>query len=59
MLKLRDFVCRDCGEKFEKMTEDIHFVECPHCGSTACTFLHSAQAIKATGVGVYDKKMRV
>ena len=59
MKMLRDFVCRDCGKDFEKMTEGIHNVECPYCGSTACTFLHAAQAVKATGSGVYDTKMRV
>ena len=58
-LMLRDFVCRDCGKEFEKFTKDIHFVKCPHCGSSACTFLHSVQAIKATGSGVYSTKMKV
>ena len=56
---LRDFVCRDCGKEFEKFTKDIHIVECPHCGSGACTFLHSAQAVKATGSGVYSTKMKI
>lgn len=56
---LRDFVCRDCGKEFEKMTNDIHFVECPHCGSFACTFLHAPQAIKVNGQGAYSNKLKV
>lgn len=59
MKKLRDFVCRDCGKTFEKFTESVHIVECPHCGSGACTFLHSPQAVKVNGQGAYTNKMKV
>ncbi len=58
-LMLRDFVCRDCGKEFEKLTKDIHIVECPFCGSGAVTFLHSAQAIKVNGQGAYSNKMKI
>lgn len=57
-LMLRDFVCRDCGKEFEKLTKDIHIVECPFCGSFASTFLHSPQAGKVTGLGATDTRMR-
>ena len=59
MLMLRDFVCRDCGHDFEKLTDGIHFVECPNCGSSACTFLPAANAIKVNGQGAYSNKMKV
>jgi predicted Zn-ribbon and HTH transcriptional regulator len=58
-LMIRDFVCRDCGKTFEKLSKGIHGIECPHCGSGHCTFLHAPQAIKATGQGVYSTKMHV
>jgi putative FmdB family regulatory protein len=57
MLKMYDFVCRDCGNTFEKLTENVSIVECPHCGSGACTHLPSSPAIKATGQGVYSTRM--
>lgn len=58
MLKLYDFICMECSNRFEKLTETKIHVECPQCGSTRTVFKHAPQAIKASGLGVYDTKMR-
>ena len=57
--KLYDFYCLDCGKEFEKLVKSFADIECPLCGSTNVSRLLSAQAIKATGSGVYSTKMKV
>jgi len=59
MLKLYDFICMECANRFEKLVEDKQHVECPQCGSTRTVFQHTPQAIKAKGMGIYNTKMRV
>ena len=58
MLKLYDFICMECANRFEKLTETKTHVECPQCGSTRTVFQHAPQAVKAYGLGVHDTKMR-
>ena len=48
----------ECANRFEKLTKDKTHVECPQCGSTRTIFQHAPQAIKASGLGVHDTKMR-
>lgn len=59
MIKVYDFTCKDCGHTFERFVKDISDVECPYCGSKDVEKGVSAGSIKATGMGVYDRKMRV
>ena len=59
MIKVYDFTCADCGYTFEKFVKDIKDAECPTCGSKNVVKGVSAGAVKASGLGVYDRKMRV
>ena len=60
MIKVRDYVCAECGEQFEKfVTHDSDLVECPKCGSGKTTQTASASSFKVTGQGQYSSAMKV
>ena len=37
MIKVFDFVCNECGSKFERFLKETSKVECPLCGTTNTT----------------------
>ena len=60
MIKVRDYICSDCGEQFEKfVTYDSEEVECPKCGSNKNTQTLSGSSFKVQGSGAYTNKMVV
>lgn len=60
MIKVREYLCSDCGKQFEKfVTHDAELVECPSCGSGKTTQSLSASSFKVTGTGQYSSKMKV
>lgn len=49
-----EFVCRDCGERFEELRsarDEGPATECPACGSTSVLKLLSAFATSPSGTG--------
>jgi putative FmdB family regulatory protein len=49
-----EYVCRECGERFEELRsvrDDGPLPECPACGSTEATKLFSAFATSSAGTG--------
>ena len=60
MIKVRDYICAECGHQFEKfVTYDSELVECPKCGSGKTTQSLSASSFKVTGQGAYTNNMKV
>lgn len=60
MIKVRDYICANCGHQFEKfVTYDSEVVECPECNSTKTTQTASASSFKVTGKGAYTNSMKV
>ena len=59
-MKVRDYLCSDCGYFFEKFVKhDSDKVECPKCGSLNTQSTLSASSFKVTGEGAYTQKMKV
>lgn len=60
MIKVRDYLCGDCGHQFEKfVTHDSDRVECVKCGSLNTQQTLAASSFKVTGQGAYTQKMKV
>ena len=60
MIKVRDYICGECGNIFEKfVTHDSDIVECPKCGSGKTTQTLAAPSFKVGGQGAYTNKMKV
>ena len=60
MIKVRDYVCSECGHQFEKfVTHDSELVECPKCGSGNTSQTLTTSSFKVTGNGAYTTRMKV
>jgi putative FmdB family regulatory protein len=60
MIKVRDYICTDCGHIFEKFqTSESEPTECPKCGSGKTVQTAAASSFKLTGRGVHDTRMKV
>ncbi len=60
MIKVRDYICNECGHQFEKFqTSEVELQECPRCGSGNTQQSAAGPSFKVTGQGAYDSRMKV
>lgn len=61
-MPLYDYICLECGNKFEKRVslKNLEFlsVECDNCGSTKCEKLFSKVSVIYKGRGFYSTDSR-
>jgi putative FmdB family regulatory protein len=53
-MPIYEYLCADCGNKFEKLirrNEDVEKLECPSCGEKHLQQEHSTFSARANGMG--------